>query len=246
MIVVENLFKRHGKQEVLRGVSLKVAPGELAVLVGPSGGGKSTLLRCINGLERFDAGSVTVGTLQLPPGEVPAATLQQVRTQVGMVFQSFHLFPHMSALENVLAGPLHAQGRSRAQAEPEARALLARVGMAPKVDARPEKLSGGEQQRVAIARALAVKPQAILFDEPTSALDPTMAAEVMAVMADLARDGLTMVVVTHSMDFARNAATTVHVMSQGQIAESGPPAEVFDTPRSEAVRTFLKDVRKGG
>jgi ABC-type polar amino acid transport system ATPase subunit len=152
----------------------------------------------------------------------------------------------MSALENVLAGPLYAQGRSRAQAEPEARALLARVGMAPKLDARPEKLSGGEQQRVAIARALAVKPQAILFDEPTSALDPTMAAEVMAVMADLARDGLTMVVVTHSMDFARNAATTVHVMSQGQIAESGPPAEVFDTPRSEAVRTFLKDVRKGG
>ncbi|MFQ3650661.1 MAG: amino acid ABC transporter ATP-binding protein [Gemmataceae bacterium] len=239
MIVVENLYKKHGKQEVLRGVSMRVGPGELAAIVGASGGGKSTLLRCINGLERFDAGEIRVGELRLPPGGVPSALLRQVRQQVGMVFQAFHLFPHLNALENVLSGPLLAQGRSRAEAEPEARSLLQRVGLGHKIDARPESLSGGEQQRVAIARALAVKPKAILFDEPTSALDPTMAAEVMAVMADLSHDGLTMVVVTHSMHLARNAATTVHVMYQGQLAESGPPAEVFDAPKSEAVKAFL-------
>lgn len=246
MIAVENLIKRHGSQEVLRGVSLKVAPGELAAIVGPSGGGKSTLLRCINGLERFDGGSILVDALCLPAGRIASETLRQVRQKVGMVFQAFHLFPHMSALDNVLSGPMYAQGRTRAEAEPEARALLQRVGLGHKIDARPELLSGGEQQRVAIARALAVKPQAILFDEPTSALDPIMAGEVMAVMADLAKDGLTMMVVTHSMHFARNAATTVHVMHQGQLAESGPPAEVFDTPRTEAVRLFLKNVQGGG
>jgi ABC-type polar amino acid transport system ATPase subunit len=243
MIAIRDLVKRHGTQEVLRGVSLDVTPGELAVIVGPSGGGKSTLLRCINGLELFDDGHVAVGDLKLSPGSVPSATLRQVRSRVGMVFQAFHLFPHLSVLENVLAGPVHAQGRRQRDVEPEARSLLQRVGLAHKADTRPELLSGGEQQRVAIARALAVKPQAILFDEPTSALDPIMAGEVMAVMADLAKEGLTMVVVTHSMHFARTAATTVHVMHQGQLAESGPPEAIFENPQTDAVKTFLTNVK---
>ena len=243
MIVVEDLVKNHGSQQVLRGVSLRVKPGEVAAIVGPSGGGKSTLLRCINGLETFDAGKITVGDLPISPGKTSSGLLQRLRQQVGMVFQAFHLFPHMSVLDNVLAGPLHAQGRSRSEAEPQALALLQRVGLGHKIRARPESLSGGEQQRVAIARALAVQPKAILFDEPTSALDPTMAAEVMAVMADLARDGLTMVVVTHSMHLARTAASTVHVMHEGRLVESGPPSEVFDAPKTEAVKQFLKNAK---
>ncbi|NBO94022.1 MAG: amino acid ABC transporter ATP-binding protein [Planctomycetia bacterium] len=240
MIVIDNLFKRHGKQEVLRGVSLSVGRGEVAVVVGPSGGGKSTLLRCINGLERFDAGRIVVGSDELTAGAIPSQTLQRVRTRTGMVFQAFHLFPHLSTLENVLAGPLYGQGKSRDEVEPEARRLLQRVGMAHKADARPEVLSGGEQQRVAIARALAVCPEAILFDEPTSALDPVMAGEVQEVIAGLARDGLTMIVVTHALQFARKVAMTVHVMHQGQLAESGPPEQIFDSPRSEAVKVFLR------
>ncbi|MGL4554313.1 MAG: amino acid ABC transporter ATP-binding protein [Gemmataceae bacterium] len=241
MIVIDGLVKRHGQQEVLRGVSLSVGRGEVAVIVGPSGGGKSTLLRCVNGLERFDGGRITVGDEELKPGRVPSPVLRRVRTRAGMVFQAFHLFPHLCALENVMAGPRFAQGKPREEAEPAARRLLDRVGLAHKADAKPELLSGGEQQRVAIARALAVSPEAILFDEPTSALDPVMAGEVLAVMADLARDGLTMMVVTHAMGFARKAATTVHVMHQGQLAESGPPGQVFDGPRTEAVKLFMRE-----
>jgi ABC-type polar amino acid transport system ATPase subunit len=242
MIEIHNLVKNHGSLRVLRGVSLQVRKGEVAAVVGPSGGGKSTLLRCINGLERFDDGSVRVDEMTLRPGQSASVLLRQLRRRVGMVFQQFHLFPHLSVLENVMAGPVHAQKQRPEEVAPLARELLARVGLADKAEARPEQLSGGQQQRVAIARALAVKPEAILFDEPTSALDPRMATEVLAVMADLAPAGQTMIVVTHAMGFARKAAHTVHVMDQGAVAESGPPEQIFESPRMEVTREFLRDL----
>ncbi len=245
MIEVRNLVKSHEQLPVLRGVSLTVSRGEVAVVVGPSGGGKSTLLRCLNGLERFEQGEVRVGELTLSPGRTEARTLQGLRRRVGMVFQQFHLFPHLCVLDNVLSGPLFAQRRSRAEAEPLARQLLERVGLADRANERPERLSGGQQQRVAIARALAVNPEVILFDEPTSALDPRMAGEVLRVMEDLARAGQTMVVVTHAMGFARRAATTVHIMHEGTIAESGPPAQVFEAPRTQITRDFLAEAAAG-
>ena len=241
MIQIDDLHKHHDRLHVLRGVSLAVARGEVAVVVGPSGGGKSTLLRCVNGLEVFQQGTVRVGEVRLGPGAVPSSTLRTLRRSVGMVFQQFHLFPHLSVLDNVLAGPLFAQGRPRGEAEPKARALLARVGLADKVDARPDQLSGGQQQRVAIARALAVEPEVMLFDEPTSALDPKMASEVLAVMRDLAEMRQTMIVVTHALGFARRVAHTVHVMADGVVVESGPAARVFDDPREQATRDFLRE-----
>jgi ABC-type polar amino acid transport system ATPase subunit len=170
-------------------------------------------------------------------------SLRALRKRVGMVFQQFHLFPHMSVLENVLTGPLHVLKRHRDEAEPEARQLLARVGLAEKLTAHPDQLSGGQQQRVAIARTLAMHPQAILFDEPTSALDPRMAAEVISVITDLAKTGQTMIVVTHAMGFARNVSHTVHVMHAGRVAESGPPAQIFDDPREDVTRSFLAQTR---
>ncbi|MFO0881317.1 MAG: amino acid ABC transporter ATP-binding protein [Gemmataceae bacterium] len=241
MIEVRDLKKQHGTLQVLRGVSLTIRPGEVAAVIGPSGGGKSTLLRCINGLEAFQGGSVQVKQFQLVPGRTPPATLRQLRSCVGMVFQQFHLFPHLSVLENVLSGPLWAQGRLREEVEPEARRLLERVGLSDKMQARPEHLSGGQQQRVAIARALAVRPEAILFDEPTSALDPRMAGEVLGVMTDLAREGQTMIVVTHAMSFARRVAHTVHVMHEGTVAESGPAAQIFEAPHTDITREFIRE-----
>jgi ABC-type polar amino acid transport system ATPase subunit len=227
LIRVTNLTKSFGPTRILDGVSLEVRQGEVTALVGPSGGGKSTLLRCINGLESFEAGEVAVGDVTLAGGKPhPQAELVRLRRRVGMVFQQFHLFPHMTAIENVMAGPRFSLGRRRDSIEPRARQLLDRVGLSAKADARPANLSGGQQQRVAIARALAVEPAAILFDEPTSALDPQMAAEVLAVMRDLAKDGQTMVVVTHDMDFARQAHT-VHRMANGRVVASGPPGEVL-------------------
>ncbi len=246
MIHVENLVKRFGALNVLNGVTLDVKAGEVAAIVGPSGGGKSTLLRCINGLETFQEGSVRVEQITLVPeasGRATSQVLQQIRRRVGMVFQQFHLFPHLSVLENVMSGPLYVLKQSRHEAEPAARQLLERVGMLEKIDARPEELSGGQQQRVAIARTLAMRPQAILFDEPTSALDPRMAGEVLAVIADLARSGQTMVVVTHAMGFARRVAHTIHVMHEGRVAESGPPEQIFGSPRQEVTRTFLTEAR---
>jgi ABC-type polar amino acid transport system ATPase subunit len=242
MIEVRGLHKSHGRHEVLAGVDLTVGQGEVAAVIGPSGGGKSTLLRCINGLECFEQGVVQVGDVCLGPGPCEPRTLQTLRRRVGMVFQQFHLFPHLSVLENVMAGPLYAQGRRREEAEPEARALLERVGLCARAQARPEQLSGGQQQRVAIARALAVRPEAILFDEPTSALDPRMAGEVLRVMEDLAREGqTTMIVVTHAMSFARRAATTVHVMDGGRVAESGPPGRIFEAPETAITQGFLTE-----
>jgi ABC-type polar amino acid transport system ATPase subunit len=244
MIEVRDLVKSHGGLKVLDGVSLAVRRGEVAVIVGPSGGGKSTLLRCINGLETFEAGEVRVDTLLRGPGLSSERILRDVRRRVGMVFQQFHLFPHLSVLENVLSGPCHVLGRRRADAEPEAVELLRRVGMENKAKARPEELSGGQQQRVAIARALAVHPEAVLFDEPTSALDPRMANEVLDVIDKLADDGQTMVVVTHAMNFARRVADTLHVMHAGKVIESGPPEQVFASPQREETRWFLGEQRE--
>ena len=227
MIQVTNLVKAFGPARILDGVSLTVRVGEVTALVGPSGGGKSTLLRCLNGLERFDAGEVQVGGVTLHGGRPPKESdLVALRRRVGMVFQQFHLFPHLTALDNVLSGPRHALGESRAAAEPRAVELLKRVGLADKLHARPANLSGGQQQRVAIARALAVNPAAILFDEPTSALDPQSSNDVLAVIRDLAAAGQTMIVVTHDMSFACQA-TTVHRMEAGRVVRSGPPADVL-------------------
>jgi len=242
MISVTGLVKRHGELEVLRGVSLNVAKGEVAAIIGPSGGGKSTLLRCINGLERFQGGEVRVESLTLssnPDGE----SLRRLRQRVGMVFQQFNLFPHLTVLENVMAGPTIVLRRSRSEAESEALRLLERVGLRDKINTKPEQLSGGQQQRVAIARALAVSPEAILFDEPTSALDPRMANEVLAVIADLARAGQTMIVVTHAMGFARQVAHRVHIMADGVIAESGTPQQVFEDPKQAVTQQFLAQSR---
>ncbi len=244
MIEARDLVKRHGALEVLRGVNLSVERGEVAVIIGPSGGGKSTFLRCLNGLERFQGGNVTIDGLRLDADTASAARsalLRQVCQRVGMVFQSFNLFPHLTVLKNVIEAPLCVLGMPRDQAEERARALLERVGLLDKLHAMPRELSGGQQQRVAIARALAMEPLAMLFDEPTSALDPRMTGEVLAVMTDLARDGLTMIVVTHAMRFARQVAHTVHVFDGGLVVESGPPAQIFESPRAEATRQLVEE-----
>ncbi|VTS07532.1 amino acid ABC transporter ATP-binding protein [Tuwongella immobilis] len=228
MIEITGLVKQHGTQIILNGIQMAVTTGEVAVLVGPSGGGKSTLMRCINGLETFQGGLIRVGSHLLKPGtDSTDRSLVPLRKQVGMVFQQFHLFPHLSVLDNVCIGPIHVLGMRREEAILQASELLRRVGLSEKASAKPGQLSGGQQQRVAIARTLAVRPAVILFDEPTSALDPQMALEVEGVIADLAKDGQTMLVVTHSMDFARRVATTVHRMKAGQIVQSGPPADVL-------------------
>jgi ABC-type polar amino acid transport system ATPase subunit len=244
MIVVRDLHKRHGTLHVLRGVTLSVAEGEVAVIVGPSGGGKSTFLRCLNGLEPFDAGEVQVGGCRLAPGphhRGDQERLRQVRRMVGFVFQQFNLFGHLSVLANVTEAPMRVLGLPRETAVDCATKLLDRVGLKDKLHERPDRLSGGQQQRVAIARALAMAPRVILFDEPTSALDPRMTAEVLAVLGDLAKAGQTMVVVTHAMSFARRAATTVHVFQNGVALESGPPEQIFEMPREAATAEFLRE-----
>jgi ABC-type polar amino acid transport system ATPase subunit len=229
MIHVRDVVKYHGTNRVLDGATLSAEPGKLTALVGPSGGGKSTLLRCVNGLEPFHTGSVEVFGVPLPGtgGQPhPQNLLVQVRRVVGMVFQQFNLFPHMTVLRNVMSGPMYALGKKPEQCIDDAKRHLARVGLAEKADFKPSSLSGGQQQRVAIARTLAVGPKAVLFDEPTSALDPELVGEVLAVMRDLAKDGQTMIVVTHDMDLARHA-DTVHQMRAGKVAKSGPPGEVL-------------------
>lgn len=248
MIELRGLVKWHGCQRVLDGVSMKVQRGEVAAVIGPSGGGKSTMLRCINGLESFQDGEIRIENTHLRPGPMRRdgrEQLQSLRARVGMVFQQFHLFPHMNALTNVMCGPLYVMRRPRAEAEAEARRLLDRVGLADKLHAMPDQLSGGQQQRVAIARALAMKPDAILFDEPTSALDPRMAGEVLNVITDLAKSGQTMLVVTHAMQFARDVAHVVHVMHEGRIVESGPPRQLFAAPQQEVTRSFLREGARG-
>ena len=246
MIDVIDLVKSHGATRILRGVSLTVAPGEVAAIIGSSGSGKSTFLRCLNGLESFESGCVTIDGLRFEPATRASdwpALHRQICLRVGMVFQSFNLFPHRTALQNVMEAPIYVLGLSRAAAEERALGLLKRVGLSDRVHALPRQLSGGQQQRVAIARALAMQPQAMLFDEPTSALDPRMTAEVLAVMSDLADDGLTMIVVTHAMQFARRVAHKVHVFDEGNVIESGPPMQIFDHPQHQATRELLSELQ---
>lgn len=244
MIRINNLFKRHGTLDVIKGISLEVKTGEVAAIIGPSGGGKSTFLRCINGLELFQGGEVQVGPHTLTPDTHPrrdAKKLEAVRRTVGFVFQQFNLFPHLTTLENCIEAPIQVLGESREKATERAMEMLNRVGLSKKANALPRDLSGGQQQRVAIARALVMRPEAILFDEPTSALDPVMANEVLAVMGDLARQGQTMIVVTHSMNFAKNVSTHVHVFAEGYDVEHGTPQEVFGNPQHATTRAFLAE-----
>ncbi|HJW75502.1 MAG TPA: amino acid ABC transporter ATP-binding protein [Thermoleophilia bacterium] len=249
MVKAEQVWKSFGKLDVLKGVDLEVMPQETYVLLGPSGGGKSTLLRCINHLEKIDAGRLWVaGELMgyRQKGDVlhemKAKEVARQRSHVGMVFQRFNLFPHMTAIENVMEAPIRVQHLSRKQAEHEAEELLTRVGLRDKLDVYPGQLSGGQQQRVAIARALAMKPKLMLFDEPTSALDPELVGEVLDVMKQLARDGMTMVVVTHEMGFAKEVADGAALMDGGVIVEKGPPNEVLVDPKEERTKLFLSKV----
>ncbi|HEU4674788.1 MAG: amino acid ABC transporter ATP-binding protein [Motilibacteraceae bacterium] len=239
MVVLDHVDKHFGPLHVLRQVDLSIGRGEVVVVVGPSGSGKSTLCRTINRLETIDGGTITVDGEPLPQ---EGKALARLRADVGMVFQSFNLFAHRTVLENVMLGPVKVRGRSRDDAERRARALLERVGVGDQADKHPAQLSGGQQQRVAIARALAMDPKVILFDEPTSALDPEMVNEVLDVMTSLAREGMTMVVVTHEMGFARRAAHRVVFMADGAIVEQAEPDEFFTNPRSERARDFLSKI----
>jgi polar amino acid transport system ATP-binding protein len=239
VIALADVHKSFGANHVIRGFSTTVSKGEVVCIVGPSGSGKSTILRCINGLEGYDRGTVMVEGMKVDRG---ARTIVAVRTQVSMVFQRFNLFPHRTALENVVEGPIFVKGEPRAQALERGRALLARVGLAEKEAAHPHELSGGQQQRVAIARALAMQPKAILFDEPTSALDPELVGEVLAVMRSLALDGMTMVVVTHEMGFAREVADRVLFLDHGVVVEEGRSAEVLSNPQHPRTQDFLRRV----
>lgn len=239
MIEVEGLHKRFGDHEVLKDVSFSVQAGEVVCLIGPSGSGKSTALRCINGLESYEGGEVRVLGERV---DRHAKSVHALRTRVGMVFQRFNLFPHRTALENVMEGPLHVKREAPEVARREAMALLEKVGLAHKADAWPAQLSGGQQQRVAIARALAMKPQAILFDEPTSALDPELVGEVLTVMRTLADEGMTMIVVTHEMGFAREVADRVCFLHGGSIVEAGAAQQVLSSPQQARTQEFLRRV----
>ncbi len=239
LISIRSLTKAYGTFTVLHGIDLDIAEGEVVCVIGPSGSGKSTLIRCINHLEAFEPDSrIVVDGIRVEPG--PA--LAKVRAEVGMVFQSFNLFPHMTVLRNVMLAPMRVRGTSPAQAERKARELLTRVGISEQAEKYPGQLSGGQQQRVAIARALAMEPRVLLFDEPTSALDPEMVGEVLDVMRKLAGTGVTMVVVTHEMGFARQVADRVIFMDSGRLVEAGSPAEIFDAPKEERTRGFLRAV----
>jgi polar amino acid transport system ATP-binding protein len=239
MIELRDLRKSFGAHHVIRGVSAAVAKGEVVCIIGPSGSGKSTILRCINGLEGYDGGEVLVGGTRVDRN---ARSIRAVRAKVAMVFQRFNLFPHRTALENVTEGPIYVKREPRRDAIERGRMLLSRVGLADKEHARPNQLSGGEQQRVAIARALAMQPEAILFDEPTSSLDPELVGEVLGVMRALAQDGMTMLVVTHEMDFAKEVADRVLFLDEGIIMEQGSARELLTKPRHARTRDFLHRV----
>lgn len=236
LVVLENVQKHYGDFQALTDINLTVGRGEVVVVIGPSGSGKSTLCRSINRLETITSGSIRIDGVELP---AEGKALAKLRAEVGMVFQSFNLFAHLTILENVTLGPIKVRGLSRAEAEKEARELLARVGVEQQASKLPAQLSGGQQQRVAIARALAMHPKVMLFDEPTSALDPEMINEVLDVMVELARDGMTMIVVTHEMGFARKAADRVVFMADGQIVEEGTPDEFFTNPKTTRAQDFL-------
>jgi ABC-type polar amino acid transport system ATPase subunit len=243
-----DIHKRYGRNEVLRGVTFAVRRGDVRAVLGPSGSGKSTLLRCLALLEPIDAGEVRLEGERrgvrtgARPGRLPERDLARQRSDIGMVFQRFNLFPHMTALQNVMVGLTEVRRRPKAEARDTAADMLARVGLAARATFFPGELSGGQQQRVAIARALVMNPKVMLFDEPTSALDPELVGEVLTVMEELAREGMTMIVVTHEVGFARSAASLVTMMDEGQIVEDGPPGEFFANPRHERTRRFLEAV----
>jgi polar amino acid transport system ATP-binding protein/general L-amino acid transport system ATP-binding protein len=239
LIKLDNVNKHYGDFQALTGVNLKIEEGEVVCVIGPSGSGKSTMIRCINLLEVYDKdGIITVEDIKVEKGR----NLKKVRADVGMVFQNFNLFPHLNILENVMLSPVKSKGLTKKEAKEIAIDLLGKVGIAEQADKFPAQLSGGQQQRVAIARALAMEPKALLFDEPTSALDPEMVGEVLDVIKNLATSGVTMIVVTHEMGFARQVADRVIFMDAGQIVEQGSPNEIFDNPKEERTRNFLKAV----
>lgn len=239
MIEVKNLEKSFGKNHVLRGINETINEGEVVCIIGPSGSGKSTFLRCLNLLEQPTSGEVILDGEKI---NAPDRDIDKIREKLGMVFQNFNLFPHMSVLDNITLAPIKVKGKDRSEAEAEARRLLDVVGLLDKAEAYPSSLSGGQKQRVAIARALAMKPEIMLFDEPTSALDPEMVGEVLAVMKQLAEDGMTMVIVTHEMGFAREVADRVLFIDGGVILEQGTPEEIFGNPQNERTQTFLSMV----
>lgn len=239
MIDVINLHKSFGKLEVLKGINLNVKQKEVVCVIGPSGSGKSTLLRCVNLLETPTSGTIVVNGNEITD---PKVDINKVREEVGMVFQRFNLFPHKTSLENVSMAPIKVKGMSKEAATEKAKALLKKVGLSDKEDVYPDSLSGGQQQRVAIARALAMGPKIMLFDEPTSALDPEMVGEVLSVMKDLANEGMTMMVVTHEMGFAREVGDRVVFMDEGLLVEEGLPKEIFDNPQQERTKSFLSKI----
>jgi polar amino acid transport system ATP-binding protein len=251
MVRAEKVVKRFGSITVLNGVDLTVKRGQVVVVIGPSGSGKTTLLRCINHLEKIDEGRIYIDGELVGYRERNGkliedreANIARIRSQVGFVFQRFNLFPHMTALENVIEAPIHVLHRPRAEVTERAQALLVKVGLEEKADVYPHKLSGGQQQRVAIARALAMNPKLMLFDEATSALDPELVGEVLKVMKQLAEEGMTMIVVTHEMGFARDVASDVIFMDKAVIVEEGSPEQIFDAPQHERTRNFLGMIRK--
>lgn len=239
MIKIKNLKKSYGKLEVLKGINTEIREGEVISIIGPSGSGKSTFLRCINRLEEPTSGEIFIHGTNILQKNV---NINKIRENVGMVFQHFNLYPHKTVLENIILGPVKLKKISKAEAEEKAIELLKKVGLEDKKDVYPNKLSGGQKQRVAIARALAMDPQIMLFDEPTSALDPEMIGEVLIVMKELAQAGMTMIVVTHEMGFARNVANRVFFMDEGYILEDAKPQDLFDNPKSERARIFLDKV----
>ncbi len=249
MVDAQQVHKSFGVNEVLKGIDFQVAPGQVICLLGPSGSGKSTFLRCINHLEKINAGRLyvdgeLVGYRQVGDKlhELPEKEVARKRTEIGMVFQHFNLFPHMTALGNIMEAPTRVKGEPKDDVRARAMDLLAKVGLADRARAYPRQLSGGQQQRVAIARALAMRPKLMLFDEPTSALDPELVGDVLAVMRDLARSGMTMIVVTHEIGFAREVADTVVFMDGGVVVESGPPSEVISNPQHTRTQAFLSQV----
>lgn len=249
-IKATNIWKKFNNLEVLKGIDLEVNEGEVVAVIGPSGGGKSTLLRCLNKLETIDKGSITIDGEELCR-ETSGGTeyvknndVRHIACKMGMVFQQFNLFPHMTVLENLIEAPVNVQKRDKAEVIKEAEVLLAKVGLSEKRNVYPRKLSGGQQQRVAIARALAMKPAIMLFDEPTSSLDPELTGEVLRTMRELADEKMTMVVVTHEMGFAREVATKVVFMADGHVQEQGSPEEIFVNPKNERLKSFLKVILK--
>lgn len=245
MIAVEQLKKSFGKQPVLRGITMSQQKGEAAVIIGPSGCGKSTFLRCLNQLETIDSGQVTVAGISFDHKPTDYDIQHRLRLRAGMVFQNFNLFPHLTVLQNITIAPVKVNGETRDSAETRARELLKKVGLLDRADYFPSQLSGGQQQRAAIARALAMQPEVMLFDEPTSALDPELRGEVLRVMRDLAEEGMTMLVVTHEMNFARAVADRVLFFDNGVIAEEGTPEQIFNEPRCDRAREFLRQVGEG-